>query len=41
LPVVAGWFVLSLGLGRAQERRSAQPATPVAESKREYSFDAA
>ncbi len=27
LPVVAGWFVLSVGLGRAQERRSTQRAT--------------
>jgi ATP:ADP antiporter, AAA family len=27
LPIVAGWTVLSLGLGRAQEKRSAQ-ATP-------------
>jgi AAA family ATP:ADP antiporter len=26
LPVVAGWFVLSVGLGRAQERRSTQRA---------------
>jgi AAA family ATP:ADP antiporter len=41
LPVVAGWFVLSLGLGRAQERRSAQPAAPATESKGEYSLDAA
>jgi AAA family ATP:ADP antiporter len=41
LPVVAGWFVLSLGLGRAQERRSAQPAAPATESKGAYSFDAA
>jgi AAA family ATP:ADP antiporter len=41
LPVVAGWLVLSLGLGRAQERRSAQPATPVSESKGAYSFDPA
>ena len=41
LPVVAGWFVLSVGLGRAQERRSAQRATPVKETKSEYSFDSA
>jgi len=41
LPVVAGWFVLSLGLGRAQERRSAQMASPVRKAKGEYSFDAA
>jgi AAA family ATP:ADP antiporter len=38
LPVVAGWLVLSMGLGRAQERRSAQTATP-AETKRQYGFD--
>lgn len=28
LPVVAGWFFLSIGLGRAQERRSKHSATP-------------
>jgi ATP:ADP antiporter, AAA family len=39
LPVVAGWFVLSIGLGRAQERRSKQTAIPATESKGEYSFD--
>ena len=39
LPVVAGWLVLSMGLGRAQERRSAQTATPAAETKRQYGFD--
>jgi len=41
LPVVAGWFVLSMGLGRAQERRSTQTTIPVRESKGEYGFDAA
>ncbi|HYC15899.1 MAG TPA: MFS transporter [Pseudolabrys sp.] len=42
LPVVAGWFVLSLGLGRAQETRSAQTAAPAREkAKGEYSFDPA
>jgi AAA family ATP:ADP antiporter len=39
LPVVAGWLVLSMGLGRAQERRSAQTATPAAETKRQYGLD--
>lgn len=39
LPVVAGWFVLSMGLGRAQERRSAQTATPATQTKGEYGFD--
>jgi AAA family ATP:ADP antiporter len=28
LPVVAGWFLLSIHLGRTQERRSTQRATP-------------
>jgi ATP:ADP antiporter, AAA family len=41
LPVVAGWFVLSMRLGRAQERRSVQWATPVTESKNAYSLDPA
>jgi AAA family ATP:ADP antiporter len=41
LPVVAGWFILSVGLGRAQERRSMQRATPTKESKSEYSLDSA
>jgi AAA family ATP:ADP antiporter len=41
LPVVAGWFILSIGLGRAQERRSAQGGAPVKEAKSEYSFDSA
>jgi ATP:ADP antiporter, AAA family len=41
LPVVAGWFVLSMGLGKAQERRSAQTTTDATESKGEYSFDTA
>ena len=41
LPVVAGWFVLSIGLGRAQEKRSAQSAASDTETKRNYSFDAA
>jgi AAA family ATP:ADP antiporter len=42
LPVAAGWFVLSLALGRAQEKRSAQSrATPVTETAREYRFDPA
>ena len=41
LPVVAGWFVLSVGLGRAQERRSTQRAKPVKATKSEYSFDSA
>ncbi|MGB7618343.1 MAG: MFS transporter [Pseudolabrys sp.] len=39
LPVVAGWLVLSMGLGRAQERRSAQTATPATQTKGEYGFD--
>ncbi len=41
LPVVAGWFILSVGLGRAQERRSAQGVTPAKEAKSAYSFDSA
>jgi ATP:ADP antiporter, AAA family len=42
LPVVAGWAVLSLVLGRTQEKRSAQPGmTSVLGSKREYRFDTA
>jgi AAA family ATP:ADP antiporter len=42
LPVVAGWAVLSLALGRTQEKRSAQPGmTSVLEAKREYRFDTA
>jgi ATP:ADP antiporter, AAA family len=42
LPVVAGWFMLSLALGRAQEKRSAQSrATPVTETDRKYRFDPA
>jgi AAA family ATP:ADP antiporter len=41
LPVVAGWFILSVGLGRAQERRSAQRAAPVKEAEGAYSFDSA
>jgi AAA family ATP:ADP antiporter len=42
LPVVAGWFVLSMALGRAQEKRSAQLGLmPVTEANREYRFDAA
>ena len=39
LPVVAGWLVLSMGLGRAQERRSTQTATPATQTKGEYGFD--
>ena len=42
LPVVAGWAVLSLALGRVQEKRSAQHrATSTLEGKGEYRFDAA
>jgi AAA family ATP:ADP antiporter len=41
LPLVAGWFLLSIGLGRVQEKRSAQPETPARETKRGYSFDTA
>ncbi len=32
LPVVTGWFLLSIHLGRTQERRSTQRATPVTET---------
>jgi AAA family ATP:ADP antiporter len=39
LPVVAGWLVLSMGLGRAQERRSTQTAAPATQTKGEYGFD--
>jgi AAA family ATP:ADP antiporter len=38
LPIVAGWTVLSLALGRTQEKRSAQP---VAEDKNDVLHDAA
>ena len=42
LPVVAGWFALSLVLGRAHEKRSTQSgAGPVKETDREYRFDPA
>jgi AAA family ATP:ADP antiporter len=41
LPVVAGWAVLSLALGRAQEKRSARRESSSTEVRREYSFDAA
>jgi AAA family ATP:ADP antiporter len=41
LPVAAGWFVLSMGLGRAQERRSARTAESATEIKGGYSFDTA
>jgi ATP:ADP antiporter, AAA family len=42
LPVAAGWFVLSIALGRTQEKRSAQSRTsPVRETDRGYRFDAA
>jgi len=42
LPVAAGWFVLSIALGRTQEKRSAQSrTTPVREPDREYRFDPA
>ena len=42
LPVVAGWFVLSIGLGRAQEKRYAQRSEmTVDEAKREYRYDTA
>ena len=42
LPIVAGWAVLSLALGRVQEKRSAQHrATSTLEGKGEYRFDAA
>lgn len=35
LPVAVGWFVLSLGLGRAQERRAAKLATTAAKEVKE------
>jgi ATP:ADP antiporter, AAA family len=42
LPVVAGWAVLSLALGREQEKRSARyRETSAVEGKGEYKFDAA
>jgi len=41
LPVVAGWAVLSLALGREQEKRSARYRETSAEGKGEYKFDAA
>jgi AAA family ATP:ADP antiporter len=41
LPVAVGWFALSMALGRAQEKRSAQPETPMRETRREYGFDTA
>ena len=42
LPVVAGWAVLSLALGREQEKRSARHReTSAVEGKGEYKFDAA
>jgi len=42
LPVVAGWAVLSLALGREQEKRSARRReTSTVEGKGEYKFDAA
>ncbi len=42
LPVVAGWAVLSLALGREQEKRSAQHrGTSAVKGKGEYKFDAA
>ncbi|HKS86318.1 MAG TPA: MFS transporter [Pseudolabrys sp.] len=42
LPVVAGWFILSVGLGRAQESRSAQRRrTSATEGAHDYSFDTA
>lgn len=40
LPVVAGWFVLSVALGRAQEKRSAR-AGAMKEAAGEYRFDTA
>jgi ATP:ADP antiporter, AAA family len=40
LPVVAAWSVLSIALGRTQEKRSGQPGvTSVSEAKRGYRFD--
>jgi AAA family ATP:ADP antiporter len=42
LPVVAGWFVLSIGLGRAQEKRYARSSeTTRDEAAREYRYDKA
>lgn len=42
LPVVVGWFILSVGLGRAQESRAArQRDSAEAETARDYRFDAA
>jgi ATP:ADP antiporter, AAA family len=42
LPVVAVWFVLSIGLGRAQEKRFARRSeTTVDEAGREYRYDTA
>lgn len=42
LPVVAGWFALSLALGRAHEKRSTQlGGAPVKKTDREYRFDPA
>jgi AAA family ATP:ADP antiporter len=42
LPVVAVWFVLSIGLGRAQEKRFARRSeTTVNEAGREYRYDTA
>jgi AAA family ATP:ADP antiporter len=42
LPVVAGWAVLSLALGREQEKRSERHReTSAVEGKGEYKFDAA
>jgi len=42
LPVVAGWFVLSIGLGRAQEKRYARRSeTTPDEAAREYRYDTA
>ncbi len=39
LPVVAGWAVLSMALGRAQEKRSAQLGSSSTEVKSEYGFE--
>jgi AAA family ATP:ADP antiporter len=41
LPVVVGWFVLSIGLGRVQEKRFAQSEASLAEARREYRYDTA
>jgi ATP:ADP antiporter, AAA family len=42
LPLVAGWFVLSIGLGRAQEKRYARRSeTTPDEAAREYRYDTA